>query len=169
MMLNEFLAEDLVLVLEAPADKKALLRQLAELAAQRLPGLDVQTVYKGLLVREEQATTGVGLGIAIPHSVVSGLEDNQLLVCRVRGGLDYDAIDGEPVHLVFMVLAPENRPGRYLQLLARITRLVHRTRVRELLMSQDNPHDLYRLLREEDARYPGHIPEVADAPHAASG
>ena len=163
MMLCEFLAEELVQVIEAPSDKLALLRGLAEWAAHCRPDLDTDVIHKGLLHREDQATTGVGLGIAIPHSIVPGLEDNQLLVCRVRGGIDYDAMDGEPVHLIFMVLAPENRPGRYLQLLARITRLVHRASVRDLLMSQDTPHDLYRVLREQDARYAGPMPQVAGA------
>jgi len=154
MKLGEYLSQDQVSIIEPPADKASLLQYLSGVAAKRSAGLDRDAIYQGLMNRESQGSTGVGLGIAIPHGSVAGLDDNLLLVCRIRGGLEYEAIDGEPVGLAFMVLAPENRPGRYLQLLARITRLVQQAEFREQLMHQDEPGSLYRLLIEQDARHP---------------
>src|SRR5439155_22022122 len=103
-------------------NKRSLLQQLANLAAQRL-GIDSAPVLAGLNQREQLGSTGFGQGVAIPHAKIDGLESVYGLFARLGEPVDYKAIDGASVDLVFLLLSPLDAGAEHLKALAAISRI----------------------------------------------
>lgn len=123
MLLSDFLAPGAVMpALKAPSKKQALL-ELSERAAT-LTGLSARAIFDALLQRERLGSTGVGNGVAIPHGKLAGLSRIQGVFARLDRGLDFDAIDAQPVDLIFVLLAPEGAGADHLRALSRIARLL---------------------------------------------
>ena len=112
--------------------KKQLLQELAKRAAE-LSGLGERQIFDVLLVRERLGSTGVGNGIAIPHGRLAGLHRLHGLFVRVDPAVDFDAVDQQPVDLVFLLLAPEAAGADHLKALARVSRLLRDRHVCEKL------------------------------------
>jgi PTS system nitrogen regulatory IIA component len=115
------------------ATKEGALRELAALAATRCGRCTEETLYAVLVEREAIGSTGVGNGVAIPHGKVTGLDDILLCFGRSREGIDFDAIDNQPVHFFFLILSPLNVAEEYLQNLARVSRFLKQPEKRRLL------------------------------------
>jgi PTS system nitrogen regulatory IIA component len=130
--------------------KKQVLQELAKRAAQ-LTGLHERTVFDALLERERLGSTGLGAGIAVPHGRFAALDRIRGLFARLERPVDFDAVDGEKVDLVFLILAPESAGADHLKALARVTRLLRDRTVREKLRGTDNPEALYALLTDRTA------------------
>ena len=130
--------------------KKQVLQELAKRAAQ-LTGLHERTVFDALLERERLGSTGLGAGIAVPHGRFAALDRIRGLFARLERPVDFDAVDGEKVDLVFLILAPESAGADHLKALARVTRLLRDRTVREKLRGTDNPEALYALLTDRAA------------------
>ncbi len=142
--MTELTEEGIILELKAKS-KEELLRELAA-AAQRLrPDLQAETVHRVLLEREQIGSTGVGGGIAIPHGKLTELQN--LLICfgRSAKGIAYEAKDRLPVHLVVMILSPENMAAEYLQTLGRISRLLKDESIRAKLLQAASPKTVQQL------------------------
>jgi PTS system nitrogen regulatory IIA component len=129
------------------------MKALAAQVAARLPTVNEQEVLDRLLVREAQQSTGIGSGLALPHAMVPGLEKTLLIVGRTREGLDFAALDGEPVDLLFLLLSPPDSEAQHLRLLARLARIFTVEEVLEKLRGAKGPEELLRMLRDEDARH----------------
>jgi len=112
--------EDVFVDLVAP-DKQRLLQVLAYRAANRL-GLDENVVAADVLAREALGSTGVGKGVAIPHARLRALQKPFAMVARLKRPLDFDAIDGEPVDVVFLLLMPEDQASGQMNLMAAVAR-----------------------------------------------
>lgn len=152
--LRDVLQPDRVTILEDPVGtKRALIERLVHLAKQRLPGIDEELVLGLLLEREGQVTTGIGHDIALPHATVPGLERPCCFVVQVPGGVDYEALDGNPVHLVFMLLSPPQRSSLHIRFLARLARLLDDVSFVSRLVQAEGSDELYRLIIEEDGRH----------------
>jgi len=104
--------------------KKQVLQVLARKAAD-LTGRHDHTILSVLLERERLGTTGVGNGVAIPHGKLPNLERVYGVFARLQRPVDFDAIDRQPVALVFLLLAPDAGGADYLRVLARVSRLLH--------------------------------------------
>ena len=119
--------------------KKQVLHDLAQKAAE-ISGLDERTIFETLLQRERLGSTGLGRGIAIPHGKPAGLERIVCLFAHLESPIDFDATDGEPVELVFLLLAPEQAGADHLKVLARISRLLRDPlTIAKLKASRDRP------------------------------
>jgi PTS system nitrogen regulatory IIA component len=153
LRLADYLREDLVLWELPSLDKPSFLKVLAAEAAARVPAVDERELLVRLLEREEERSTGVGGGLALPHARVSGLERTVLLVGRVRDGLDFDAPDGSPVDLLFVLLSPAEARSEHLRLLARVARIFAPEGMLEKLRAAPGPKQVFQLLLEEDARH----------------
>ncbi len=129
------------------SSKKRALQELAHLAAD-LTGLKERLIFDTLLERERLGTTGVGRGIAIPHGKLAELDRLHGLFARLEQPVDFDAIDDQPVDLIFLLLAPESAGADHLKALARISRLLRDPAMCEKLRSAENPDALYALLCE---------------------
>ena len=132
--------------------KKQLLQELAKRAAD-LSGCGERQIFDVLLERERLGSTGVGNGIAIPHGRLPGLQRLHGLFARADPSVDFDAVDEQPVDLVFLLLAPEAAGADHLKALARVSRLLRDRQVCEKLRGAENPDALYALLTEAQASH----------------
>ena len=130
--------------------KKQILQELSEDLA-RLSGLPDRAIFETLLQRERLGTTGIGQGIAIPHGRIAGLDRLVGLFARLARPVDFEALDGEPVDLVFVLLAPEEAGADHLQALARIARLFRGPHVAQKLRQTEDPAALYAILTAASA------------------
>jgi nitrogen PTS system EIIA component len=131
------------------ARKQVLQSLAAELA--RISRLDERTIFETLLQRERLGTTAVGQGIAIPHGRIAGLNRLVGLFAKLARPVDFEAMDGQPVDLVFVLLAPEDAGADHLQALARIARLFRGPAVAQKLRQTDDEAALYAILTAESA------------------
>lgn len=153
MKISEFLEPNAVLSGLRGTSKKQLLGELSAVAAKSL-GLDARRIQETLQQREKLGSTGLGQGIAIPHGKIAGVERVHGFFARISHGVDFDAVDGEPVHLVFMLLAPESAGADHLKALACISRLMRDPVLVQKLKGTDNSTALYALLTEPPAKSP---------------
>lgn len=130
--------------------KKQILQELS-LHLARISGLSDRAIFETLLQRERLGTTGVGQGIAVPHGRIAGLDRLVGLFARLARPVDFEALDGEPVDLVFVLLAPEDAGADHLQALARIARLFRDAKIAQKLRQTDDPATLYAILTAENA------------------
>ena len=125
--------------------KKQALQELARRAAA-LTDLKERAIYEVLFERERLGTTGVGNGIAIPHGKLLALTRLYGLFARLETPIDFEAIDEQPVDLIFLLLAPEQAGADHLKALARISRLLRDRSMCEKLRGSDTAEALYALL-----------------------
>ncbi len=151
MKVSDFLSPETVVGELKATEKKGVLEELCDVLVARHPELDRGKMVHILLEREKLGSTGVGEGVAIPHGKMDDLD--HLIACfgRSREGVDFDAVDGRPVYLFFLLFAPENSAGIHLKALAQISRLLKRPSVREALRKADSSEELYEILTEGDA------------------
>ncbi len=127
------------------ASKKALLQQLASLAAPSV-GASQQRIMEVLLERERLGSTGLGGGVAVPHARLAEVKAVQGMFAKLDPPLDFDAIDRQPVDLVFMLLAPEDAGADHLKALAQISRMFRDRKLVDKLRGTNNSDALYALL-----------------------
>jgi len=132
--------------LKAPT-KKQILQELAKRAAE-LTGLHERVIFDVLLERERLGTTGIGGGIAIPHGKLGEIKELFGLFARLDEPVDFEAIDDQPVDLVFLLLAPEGAGADHLKALARISRLLRDKSTCEKLRGADQADAIYALLTD---------------------
>ena len=116
--------------------------------AAQITGLSDRAIFETLLERERLGTTGVGHGIAIPHGKMAGLTQIVGLFARLDAQIDFDAIDDQPVDLVFLLLAPEGAGADHLKALARVSRFLRNTQACEKLRGAQDHAALYAILTE---------------------
>jgi nitrogen PTS system EIIA component len=145
MIKPEYIIEQL----KADSKGDALL-ELSGLFQKAYPDLESQTMLNVLLEREKLGSTGIGEGIAIPHGKIRGLEDLIVSFGRSRKGIDFNALDGKPVHLFFLLLAPENSAGQHLKTLAKISRMLKDGMFRRKLMEAKSRDEIHRMIADQD-------------------
>ena len=153
MRIVDLLTEERVAVPLSSRDKDGALRELAERLSRGVPGLDGETLYRALREREELATTGIGDGVAIPHTKVHGVEGIMMAVGLSRAGIDFASIDEKPAHIFVALIAPEHSTGDHLKALARISRLCRDAAFRGKLLAAQTPRDACEIIAQEDARH----------------
>ena len=135
-------------------DKEGVLDEMATFLSAFVDGetARVKDIKAALMAREQLGSTGVGEGVAIPHAKIAGL--GQLVACfgRSVGGVEFDAIDYQPVRLIFVLLVPENSAGAHLKALARISRLLKSESFRGQLLQLEGAEAIYKAFLEEDNR-----------------
>ena len=129
------------------SSKKQALQELARRAAE-LTGLHERQIFDVLLERERLGTTGVGNGIAIPHGKLADVKAMFGLFARLDPAVDFEAIDEQPVDLIFLLLAPEGAGADHLKALARVSRLLRDRGICEKLRGADQAEAMYALLTD---------------------
>lgn len=130
--------------------KKQALQELSEHAGL-LSSLPSREIFDALLQRERLGSTGIGGGIAIPHGKLARAPTIFGVFARLERPLDFDALDGVPVDLIFLLIAPESAGADHLKALARIARMLRETALTAKLRSTRDPAALYALLTQEPA------------------
>jgi PTS system nitrogen regulatory IIA component len=153
MKLHALLDDGLVLPRLEARDRTGVLREMAaRLEARHAPGLDDSLLDK-LLKREELGTTAIGKGVAVPHCRAKGLKAPALLLGLSPDGVAFDAVDGKPSHVFFLLVSPEDNPGAGLRLLAAIAGLVRRSRgLSSKLIKAPTPEAIIGVLRAEEEK-----------------
>lgn len=151
MLLAEFLDFDAIRPSLPGGNKRSLLQQLANLAAQRLETVS-SAVLSSLVERERLGSTGFGQGVAIPHGKIDGLERIYGLFARLAEPVDYKAIDGRPVDLVFLLLSPPEAGADHLKALAVISRITRNAATLERLRGARSRDALAAVLMSADER-----------------
>jgi PTS system nitrogen regulatory IIA component len=150
MPLTDLIAPDAVIPALQASGKKQALQELSAKAAE-LTGQSEHTIYEILLQREKLGSTAVGNGIAIPHGKLAKLDHLFGLFARLDQPIDFEALDGQSVDLIFLLLAPESAGADHLKALARIARLLRGSAVADRLRGSRDAKSLYAVLSEPSA------------------
>jgi nitrogen PTS system EIIA component len=145
MTLIEFIAPNAIIPALNVSNKKQTLRKLATRAAE-LTGENERTIFETLSQRETLGTTAIGNGIAIPHGKLPKLTHLFGLFARLEHGIEFDALDSQPVDLIFLLLAPESAGADHLKALARIARVLREPLVARKLRESTNESTIYAVL-----------------------
>ena len=121
--------------------KEEAINQMVSLMVKGGNIQDVETYRKGVFAREEEGTTGIGEGIAIPHAKSDAVKAPGLAAMVVPQGVDYEALDDEPVHLIFLIAAPNTKDNVHLDVLSRLSTLLMDDGFRENLLKAETPEE----------------------------
>jgi PTS system nitrogen regulatory IIA component len=145
MKISDFLSPADVMIDVRASNKRLLLQELAARAAGSL-GLDVDQVAPYLLKREELGSTGIGKGVAIPHARLPDLQRPYGLLAKLKQGIEFDAIDGQPVDIVFFLLLPAAAENEALGALAQVARTLRSAENLARLRGAKNAAELYSAM-----------------------
>ena len=150
MRLSDFINKRLIDLSLQAKGKKEILEELADLLARQRIIPDREKLVSVLMERESLGSTGVGNGIAIPHAKTDLVKKIIIAFAKSDEGIDFASLDGKPVYLVFLIIAPEGAHETYLRVLARISRLLHEEKVRKRLRAARFPRQVINSIREEE-------------------
>jgi PTS system nitrogen regulatory IIA component len=150
MKITEMLQREFVLEELKARNKRDAIAELAGVFAKGRIKVDRDAILHILLERERLGSTGIGDGIAIPHGKIPGLDEMVVSFGRSREGIAFEAMDGKPVHLFFLLIAPESSAGQHLKVLAKISRMLKDPAFRKNLLDAKNRDDLFRIIAEKD-------------------
>lgn len=151
MNLLEILSSDCIKAPLESTEKRAVIDELVDVLANcgRVP--DPDSLKQAVWTREQTRTTGIGHGLAIPHGKCQGLTSLAMAIGKPSEALDFEAIDGRPVHLVVLLASPPDRTSDHIQALARISRLMTMEEFRERIYAATSGEEIWELLREQEA------------------
>jgi mannitol/fructose-specific phosphotransferase system IIA component (Ntr-type) len=151
VQLTELLSPGRIKIPLVSATKDEILGELVEVAGSNAAVRDPGEVLRAVREREEVLSTGIGNGVAIPHGKSSGITD-LVLVAGVRPeGIDFEALDGKPVNLFFLLVGPEAAAGQHVKALSRISRLLRRDSFRIRLGEATSAEEFYQIIAEAEA------------------
>ena len=130
--------------------KEEVLAELTDSLVSAYPALQRDEVIRVLLEREQLGSTGIGDGVAIPHGKLKKLDRQLIAFGLSRKGVEFDAMDGKPAKLFFLLIAPEDAVGIHLKTLARISKLLKTSMVRERLQAAADRQQIHRIIAEEE-------------------
>ena len=137
------------IVYRSSADSKRQALSVAADAASKRMNAKASDILDALMEREAQGSTGVGRGVALPHARLPGLERMKAVVVRLERPVAFDAVDDQPVDIVFALFAPETAQTEHLRALARVSRLLRQGEVREHIRQARSPDAIYAILSRE--------------------
>jgi len=111
---------------------------------------DGNEFIKALAKRENLESTGIGDGIAIPHARTNAVEDLVLAFARSPKGIDFSSIDGKPSHIIFLIASPEGKKSEYILALAKLSRLLRKHAVRDLLRQAKDPEEIMDIIKKNE-------------------
>lgn len=148
--LLEYLPESAISIELNGQTKKEILKEMISLLSSAHQIRNSDKILEALLEREDLGSTGIGQGIAIPHTRSDYVNKVVAALGISKKGIDFDALDGEPVYLFFMLIAPTNSSGLHLKILAKISRLLKDKFFRQALREAKSPEEALKQIREEN-------------------
>jgi len=148
--LTEFISPQLIKLELAATKKVDAIKELIELLDKAGFVTDAEAFLKSVLEREKVGSTGIGKGIAIPHSRTSTVREVVVAIGRSRPGIEFEALDNKPVQLIFLIAAPVESGGLYLKALARLSRLLRYQEFRNDLMEAKTVEDIIKIISAEE-------------------
>ncbi|MCR4412273.1 MAG: PTS sugar transporter subunit IIA [Thermoguttaceae bacterium] len=132
--------------------KEEVIREMVQglLDAGKIPANEFESIVRAILNREELGSTGIGRGVAVPHTKHPSVDQLVGTVAVSTEGVDFDALDGEKVHLFFLLVSPQDRPGDHLRALENISRQLRNDTFCRFLKQAKSPEEIRQLLEEAD-------------------
>ncbi len=151
-MIKEYICSECIILDMNEHSKDGVIARLAKAASKGLPNASVADIIKVIKEREELSTTGVGEGIAIPHAKLEGLEEMIIVVARSIKGVPFEAVDHKPVHVIFLLLAPNDSTIQYLKMLANISRILRREKVGERILEATKEEEIKSAIEQAEEK-----------------
>jgi mannitol/fructose-specific phosphotransferase system IIA component (Ntr-type) len=155
MKLAGFLEKHLIAPGLKGGNKSTVIDTLLGIAEKNCPLGNRKKILDDLMVREKQSTTGIGCGIAVPHTIVETLPKTILVLASVPEGMEFHAVDREPVRVVFLLLSPPGRVKEHIKLLARIARICSSESLVRQIAESPSVDAIITAIQNEDERHVG--------------
>jgi len=152
MKIMDFLDKRAVTTNLKAADKEGAIREMVGLLAAAGDIKDGEELAKSVMAREALGSTGIGQGIGIPHAKSDNVKELVAAFGISQKGVNFDSLDGEPVYIFFLLVAPEESAGPHLKALARISRMLKDKYFRDMLRKSKDEKEALRIIQEEDAK-----------------
>ena len=154
MKFSDFVAVEAIRPNVAATTKEGVIREMSQslVDAGKITAGELESIVKAIMKREDLGSTGIGRGVAVPHTKHPSV--NRLIgtVAISQGGVDFESLDGDPVQLFFLLVSPPDRPGDHLRALENISRQLRDDSFCKTLKEATGPQDVWRLLEEADAQ-----------------
>ncbi|MFO0790634.1 MAG: PTS sugar transporter subunit IIA [Pirellulales bacterium] len=152
MKFSDFVCREAIRTNLEADDKPTVIRAMATslLEAKKINEKDYESIVEAILKREELGSTGIGRGVAVPHTKHPSIEKLIGTVAISETGVNFDSLDGEKVHLLFLLVSPPDRPGDHLRALENISRQLRDDTFCRFLKQSNKPEDVWQLLEEAD-------------------
>ena len=145
--LADLIAEDRIVELKGTS-KDEVLEEMTDVLARAPEVADRDALFQAILDRESVLSTGIGLGIAVPHAKISSVKGLVAALGKTKKGIQYGALDDQPVHIVVMIGANDAQQSDYIRALARVTLLLKNEKIRMAIIQADAPENIYNILCE---------------------
>jgi len=143
--LSDLISPDRIVWLSSDT-KEEVLRELVDVISRAPQIGDRDELLKAVLEREEIMSTGIGLGIAVPHAKIGSVSDFVIAIGISRKGVEFDSLDNKPVHIVVMIAGPADQQDRYIRILAKVVLALKDPKVRETVLKAETPQEVLRAL-----------------------
>ena len=150
MKITDILSPQAVRVPLVAAEKKAVIEELVEVLHKAGLIGDADAIKRVVWEREQQRSTGIGDGLAIPHGKSKDSTELVMAIGRPLNPIEFDAVDGKPVQLVVLLVSPPDRTADHIQALGKISRLLSDTKVRHAAYTAGSAEEMYKLFKEAD-------------------
>jgi fructose-specific phosphotransferase system IIA component len=153
MKVHELLNTKFILTEFKSEHKDDVINELVDLLKGDERVTDLEEVRKCVFEREEKMSTGVGKGFAIPHGKTNYVTDILAAFGKSKTPIEYNSLDGEPVHLLFLLIGKENLVAKHIKLLSRISRLMNNEEFRKKLIEAESKESILKIFEEEEQSY----------------
>lgn len=154
MKFSDFVAVEAIRPNVAATTKEGVIREMSQslVDAGKITAGELESIVKAIMKREDLGSTGIGRGVAVPHTKHPSVSRLVGTVAISQAGIDFESLDGEPVQLFFLLVSPPDRPGDHLRALENISRQLRDDAFCKTLKEAGGPQDVWRLLEEADAQ-----------------
>jgi PTS system nitrogen regulatory IIA component len=149
MLIADLLSLERIILETSISSKKRSLELLSEYLAKSIPALTDTEIFERLITRERLGSTGLGHGVAIPHTRTNGVDNAIGAILKLQNGVDYDAIDQQPVYFLFALLVPENSTEQHLALLSQLAEMFSDERILKRLQEAQTAERILTIFVEE--------------------
>ncbi|MCL1972775.1 MAG: PTS sugar transporter subunit IIA [Endomicrobia bacterium] len=151
MKIMDFLSPDVITVDLKATDKKSAIVELVEMLKSTKKVKKTDEIIEVVLEREKLGSTGIGQGVAIPHGKTDVLQEQVGALGISRKGIEFNSLDGEPVHIIFLLVGPVEVAGQHLKALSRISRLFKDKFLRQAIRDAKTKEEIVKIIQQEDA------------------
>jgi PTS system nitrogen regulatory IIA component len=151
MKIMDFLSPDAVIVDLKAADKKSAIVELVDVLKTSKKIKKTDEIVDVVLEREKLGSTGIGQGVAIPHGKTDVLQEQTGVLGFSRKGIEFNSLDGEPVHIIFLLVGPVEVAGQHLKALSRISRLFKDKFLRQAIRDASTSQEVIKIIQQEDS------------------
>ena len=150
LKISEYLKPEAIIMEIKAKEKIAAINELVAHMVKSKLVQDGKEFIKALAKRENLESTGIGDGIAIPHARTNAVKDLTLAFARSPKGIDFSSVDGKPSYIIFLIASPESKKSEYILALAKLSRLLRKHAVRDLLRNASEPKEIMDIIKQNE-------------------